>query len=201
MENTTHNTITHKSKVTREDRWKLNRHRSSLVWITGLPGSGKSTIAHELEHRLMQEGVRTFVLDGDNVRQGLCRDLGFSASDRKENLRRIGEVGKLFADAGILTIAAFASPYRADRLMVRRMFGEGDYIEVYLKCRLEVCESRDPKGMYRKARCGEIQNFTGVSDPYEPPENPEILLETDTLSVGESVARILHFLQEKELIR
>lgn len=201
MENTTPNTIPHKSKVTREDRWKLNRHRSSLVWITGLPGSGKSTIAHELEHRLMQEGVRTFVLDGDNVRQGLCRDLGFSASDRKENLRRIGEVGKLFADAGILTIAAFASPYRADRLMVRRMFGEGDYIEVYLKCRLEVCESRDPKGMYRKARRGEIQNFTGVSDPYEPPENPEILLETDTLSVGESVARILHFLQEKELIR
>lgn len=191
----------HKGKVSREDRWKHNEHRSSLIWITGLPGSGKSTIAHELEYKLFQKDVRTFVLDGDNVRQGLCRDLGFSASDRRENLRRVGEVARLFVDAGTLTIAAFASPYRADRLMVRQLFDEGNFIEVYLKCSLDVCELRDPKGLYGKARRGEIQNFTGVSDPYEPPDNPEIILETDKLSVEESVNIIIRFIKDRALIR
>ncbi len=194
------NTTPHEGKVKRKQRWKLNKHKSALVWLTGLPGSGKSTISHELEYRLFQRRIKTYVLDGDNVRQGLCKDLGFSAEDRRENLRRVGEAAWLFLDAGILTVAAFASPYRADRLMVRRMFGPGDFIEVYLKCDLKVCEARDPKGLYKKARSGEIKNFTGVSDPYEPPENPEIVLDTDRLSIEESVSKIMDYLGEKGLI-
>jgi adenylylsulfate kinase len=195
------NNITpHIGKVGKEQRCKLNNHGSALVWFTGLPGSGKSTISHELEYRLFQRGIKTYVLDGDNVRHGLCKDLGFSAEDRRENMRRVGEAARLFLDAGILTIGAFASPYGADRLMVRRMFGPGDFIEVYLKCDLKVCEARDPKGLYKKARSGEIKNFTGVSDPYEPPENPEIVLETDRLSVEESVSKIMDYLGEKDLI-
>ncbi|MFA4917834.1 MAG: adenylyl-sulfate kinase [Thermodesulfovibrionales bacterium] len=195
------NNITpHKGKIGKKDRWRMNGHKTALVWLTGLPGSGKSTISHELEYRLFQRRIKTYVLDGDNVRQGLCRDLGFSAEDRRENLRRLGEVSVLFLDAGILTVAAFASPYRADRFMVRRMFGPGDFIEVYLKCDLKVCEERDPKGLYKKARSGEIKNFTGVSDPYEPPENPEIVLDTDRLSIEESVSKIMDYLGEKGLL-
>jgi len=195
------NNITpHKGKIGKEDRWRMNGHKTALVWLTGLPGSGKSTISHELEYRLFQRRIKTYVLDGDNVRQGLCRDLGFSAEDRRENLRRVGEAAWLFLDAGILTVAAFASPYRADRFMVRRMFGPDDFIEVYLKCDLKVCEERDPKGLYKKARSGEIKNFTGVSDPYEPPENPEIVLDTDRLSVEESVSKIMDYLGEKGLL-
>jgi adenylylsulfate kinase len=178
----------------------MNGHKTALVWLTGLPGSGKSTISHELEYRLFQRRIRTYVLDGDNVRQGLCRDLGFSAEDRRENLRRVGEAARLFLDAGILTVAAFASPYRADRLMVRQMFGPGVFIEIYLRCDLKVCEARDPKGLYRKARSGEIKNFTGVSDPYEPPENPEIVLDTDGSSIEESVSKVMDYLGEKGLI-
>ncbi|MFA6056099.1 MAG: adenylyl-sulfate kinase, partial [Thermodesulfovibrionales bacterium] len=188
------NTTPHEGKVKRKQRWKLNKHKTALVWLTGLPGSGKSTISHELEYRLFQRRIKTYVLDGDNVRQGLCKDLGFSAEDRRENLRRVGEAAGLFLDAGILTVAAFASPYRADRFMVRRMFGPCDFIEVYLKCDLKVCEARDPKGLYKKARSGEIKNFTGVSDPYEPPENPEIVLDTDRLSIEESVSKIMDYL-------
>jgi adenylylsulfate kinase len=194
------NTTPHEGKVKRKQRWKLNKHKSALVWLTGLPGSGKSTISHELEYRLFQRRTKTYVLDGDNVRQGLCKDLDFSAEDRRENLRRVGEAARLFLDAGIVTVAAFASPYRADRLMVRQMFGPGDFIEVYLKCDLKVCEARDPKGLYKKARSGEIKNFTGVSDPYEPPENPEIVLDTDRLSIKESVSKIMDYLGEKGLI-
>jgi len=196
------NNITpHKGKIGKEDRWRINGHKTALVWFTGLPGSGKSTISHELEYRLFQQNVKTYVLDGDNVRHGLCRDLGFSAEDRRENMRRVGEAARLFLDAGILTIAAFASPYRADRLMVRRMFGPGDFIEVYLKCDLKVCEERDPKGLYKKARSGEIKNFTGVSDPYEPPEKPEITLETDRLNISDSLSRVIIFLKEKNIFR
>ena len=195
------NNITpHKGKIGKKDRWRMNGHKTALVWLTGLPGSGKSTISHELEYRLFQRRIKTYVLDGDNVRQGLCRDLGFSAEDRRENLRRLGEVSVLFLDAGILTVAAFASPYRADRFMVRRMFEPGHFIEVYLKCDLKVCEERDPKGLYKKARSGEIKNFTGVSDPYEPPENPEIVLDTDRSSIEESVSKIMDYLGEKGLI-
>ncbi|MEW6002432.1 MAG: adenylyl-sulfate kinase [Nitrospirota bacterium] len=187
-------------KVKKEDRWKMNKHRSSLILITGLPASGKSTIAHELEYRLFQQNVRAYVLDGDSVRKGLNKDLGFSASDRSENLRRAGEVSKLFIDAGIITIAAFASPYRSDRLKFRQLFNEGDFIEVYLKCDLTVCKSRDPKGLYRKASRREIQNFTGISDPYEAPDNPEIILETDKISVGEAVEQILIYLKKRGII-
>jgi adenylylsulfate kinase len=194
------NTTPHKGKVKSKQRWEMNNHKSVLVWLTGLPGSGKSTISHELEYRLFQRRIKTYVLDGDNVRQGLCRDLGFSAEDRRENLRRVGEAAWLFVDAGILTLAAFASPYREDRLMVRRMFEPGDFIEVYLKCDLKVCEARDPKGLYKKARSGEIKNFTGVSDPYEPPENPEIVLDTVGSSIEESVSKIMDYLLEKGLI-
>ena len=195
------NNITpHKGKVGREHRCKMSNHRSVLIWFTGLSGSGKSTISHELEYRLFQHKIRTYVLDGDNVRIGLCKDLGFSADDRRENLRRVGEVARLFIDAGTLTIASFASPYIADRLMVRQMFAPGDFIEVFLKCDLRVCEERDPKGLYKKARSGEIKNFTGISDPYEPPERAEIILETDKLSVEESLDKIVEYLRGKGLI-
>ena len=197
MEN---NIIPHKGKITKKNRWTLHNHKSVLIWFTGLSGSGKSTISHELEYRLFQRKIRTYVLDGDNVRKGLCNDLGFSADDRRENLRRVGEVARLFLDAGILTIASFASPYSADRLMVRQMFGPGDFIEVFLKCDLRVCEERDPKGLYKKARSGEIRNFTGISDPYEPPESAEIILETDKLSIGESLDKIMDYLRGTGLI-
>ena len=194
------NIFPHKGKITKKDRCALHDHRSVLIWFTGLSGSGKSTISHELEYRLFQRKIRTYVLDGDNVRKGLCNDLGFSAAGRRENLRRVGEVARLFLDAGILTIASFASPYSADRLMVRQMFGPGDFIEVFLKCDLRVCEERDPKGLYKKARSGEIRNFTGISDPYEPPESAEITLETDKLSIGESLDKIMDYLRGTGLI-
>ena len=194
------NTTRHEGKVKKTQRWELNNHKSVLVWFTGLPGSGKSTLSHELEYRLFHQNTKIYVLDGDNVRQGLCKDLGFSADDRRENLRRVGEVALLFVDAGILTIAAFASPYRADRRMVRQMFAPGDFTEVYLKCDVTVCEERDPKGLYKKARSGEIKNFTGISDPYEPPENPEIILETDRLNIDDSVDMIMGYLKKKKII-
>lgn len=192
--------IWHKGEINREHRWALNKHKSALIWITGLPASGKSSIAHALESTLIYNKIRAYVLDGDNIRHGLCKDLGFSSSDRRENIRRVGEVAKLFVDAGIVTIAAFASPYSHDRLMVREMFNKNDFIEVYLKCSLSVCESRDPKGHYRMARMGEIKNFTGISDPYEPPEDPEIILETDKLTIKESVKKIIEYLTAKQII-
>lgn len=192
--------VWHKGEINREHRWALNKHKSALIWITGLPASGKSSIAHMLESTLIYNKIRAYVLDGDNIRHGLCKDLGFSSSDRRENIRRVGEVAKLFVDAGIVTIAAFASPYSHDRLMVRELFNKNDFIEVYLKCDLSVCESRDPKGHYRMARMGEIKNFTGISDPYEPPENPEIILETDKLTIEESVKKIINYLTAKQII-
>ncbi|NWF98891.1 MAG: adenylyl-sulfate kinase [Nitrospirae bacterium] len=190
----------YKGKIDKKERWQLNNHKSVLIWFTGLPGSGKSTISHELEYLLFKNKIRTYVLDGDNIRRGLCKDLGFSAEDRRENLRRVGEVAKLFVDAGILTIASFASPYISDRKMIREMFGNEEFIEVYLKCDISICEKRDPKGLYKKARNGIIKNFTGVSDPYEAPEKPEILLETDKLTVEQSVKSVFDFLQEKQIL-
>ena len=192
----------HKRRITKADRWGSNKHKSALIWITGLSASGKSSIAIELEHRLFQRKIKTFVLDGDNVRHGLNKDLGFSPEDRKENLRRVGEVSKLLVDAGVITIAAFISPYALDRQRVRELFRRDneEFIEVHLKCALEVCESRDPKGLYKKARRGEIPDFTGISQPYETPENPEIIIETDRLGIEESVDKIITYLTEKRII-
>jgi adenylylsulfate kinase len=179
-----------------------NAHRSALVWVTGLSASGKSTIATELERMLFIDKINTFVLDGDNVRHGLCKDLGFAADDRRENLRRVGEVAKLLVDAGVLTLAAFISPYAADRNAIRALFDndESDFIEIYLKCELAVCEERDPKGLYKKARKGEIPFFTGISDPYEAPESPELIIETDRLTIDECVKKIADYLKTRKII-
>ncbi|MBZ0155146.1 MAG: adenylyl-sulfate kinase [Alphaproteobacteria bacterium] len=194
------NVVWHNGLITKKDRWALNKHKSALIWITGLSASGKSTIAHELESLLYEKGIRSYVLDGDNVRHGLNRNLGFSADDRKENLRRVGEVAKLFVDAGILTIASFISPYESDRNMIRTLFHEGEFIEVYLDCEMVICESRDPKGLYEKARKGEIEHFTGISDPYEIPANPEIVVNTGVLNVYESVEKIHSYMKSNGII-
>lgn len=191
----------HKPRITKKDRRKTYRHQSVLIWITGLSASGKSTIAVELEHRLFAKGIKTFVLDGDNVRHGLNKDLGFSPGDRKENLRRVGEVAKLLVEAGILTVAAFISPFASDREEIRQLFSSNEeFVEVYLKCDLAVCEARDPKGLYKKARRGEISDFTGISQPYEIPFDPAITVETDRLDIGESVDVIIAHLIKKGVI-
>ena len=187
-------------KVNREDREKLKGHKSFILWFTGLSGSGKTTLSREVEEALHKRGVHTYVLDGDNIRVGLNKDLGFSPEDRKENIRRIGEVAKLFVDAGIVVLTAFISPYREDRQFVRNLVKEGDFIEVYVKCPIEVCEQRDPKGLYKKARAGLIRNFTGIDDPYEEPQNPEIVVETDKMTIDQCVEKILSYLEEKKLI-
>lgn len=182
--------------VAREERTRRNRHRSFIIWLTGLSGSGKTTIARELERRLFDTGYQVMVLDGDNVRHGLNSDLGFSAADRAENIRRIGETAGLFVRAGMITIAAFISPYRDDRRRVRQLVPDSDFVEVYLDCSLEECERRDAKGLYLKARAGIIKNFTGIDAPYEQPDSPEITVNTEELSVAESTERLFHFLKE-----
>ena len=182
--------------VTARQREMLNGHCGCVVWLTGLSGAGKSTLAAELEGALFKLGRHTFVLDGDNIRQGLCSDLGFSPKDRAENIRRIGQVARLFADAGMICIAAFISPYRADRELARRIAPPGKFIEVYLNAPLEVCEKRDTKGLYARAHAGEIKEFTGISAPYEPPLKPEIELRTDKLGVDECVAKLLERLYQ-----
>ncbi|NIK74692.1 adenylylsulfate kinase [Thermonema lapsum] len=190
----------HQGRISLEDRHRRNKHKSGVIWLTGLPASGKSTLAYELEHRLFHAGMQVYVLDGDNIRHGLNRDLGFSAEDRRENLRRIAEVAKLFVEAGVITIAAFVSPYEQDRQDVRAIFDEDLYIEVYVKCPLEVCEQRDPKGLYEKARRQEIAHFTGVSAPYEPPSNPDLIIETHELSVEEGVNLILQEIKKRKWV-
>lgn len=190
----------HEASVTKADRQALNGHKSCILWFTGLSGSGKSTLANALAKALHQRQVRTFVLDGDNVRHGLNKDLGFSPEDRMENIRRIGEVAKLFVEAGIITLTAFISPYRSDREQVRALVEEGEFIEVYVKCDLATCEERDPKGLYRKARAGEITNFTGIDAPYEEPLNPEITIDTRKLSVEEAVNVLLMELLKRDII-
>ncbi len=177
--------------VTAAFRAARNRHTGAVVWFTGLSGSGKSTLAGLLERALFEQGKQVCVLDGDNLRRGLCSDLTFSPDDRKENIRRAGEVAKLFAEAGLICIAAFISPYRSERELARGIAPEGKFLEVYLNAPLEVCEQRDPKGLYVKARSGEIKNFTGVSAPYEPPRKPDLELRTDLLSINECVALVL----------
>lgn len=194
------NVIWHHATVTRGQREKMNLHRSKLLWFTGLSGSGKSTLAHALEERLHQRGCRTYVFDGDNVRHGLCRDLGFGIEDRTENIRRIGEMSKLFVDAGIIALTAFISPIRIDRENVRRLFQVGDFIEVYVKASIDTCESRDVKGLYKKARAGEIPNFTGISSPYEVPENPEIVIDTENRGIDECIDFLVKSLESLDVI-
>lgn len=185
-----------RGKITPQERARQNQHSGCVVWLTGLSAAGKSTIATELERELFSRGKHAWVLDGDNIRHGLCSDLGFSPEDRKENIRRIGEVAKLFAEAGFVCITAFISPYRSDRELARRIAPEGKFIEIYLNVPLEVCEQRDPKGLYAKARAGEIKDFTGISAPYEPPLQPELELHTDTLTLAECVSVILERLKQ-----
>jgi adenylylsulfate kinase len=188
------------SSILCADRHLLNGHRSALVWFTGLSGSGKSTLAHALEERLYQLGVRSYVLDGDNIRCGLNKNLGLSPEDRKENIRRIAEVAKLMVDAGILILAAFIAPYRESREFIRRLMTDVPYYECYVKCSLEKCESRDPKGLYKKARAGEITNMTGISAPYEAPEFPDSIIETDKYSKDECLNQLIRFLADKKII-
>jgi len=189
--------VWHHATVTRDRRERLNRHRAVVVWFTGLSGAGKSTLAHAVEEALHRHVHRTFVLDGDNVRHGLCADLGFSPADRRENLRRVGEMAKLFVEAGVITLTAFISPIQADREQVRQIIGADNFVEVYVSCPLEVCEQRDIKGMYRRARAGEIKDFTGLSAPYEPPETPDLALDTSRASLAESVRLVLTLLHSR----
>ncbi|MGD8912017.1 MAG: adenylyl-sulfate kinase [Candidatus Thiodiazotropha sp.] len=194
------NVFLHHATVTRKCREKMNLHRARLLWFTGLSGSGKSTLAHALEERLHQRDCRTYVFDGDNVRHGLCRDLGFGINDRTENIRRIGEMSKLFVDAGLIALTAFISPIRKDRETVRRLFQANDFIEVYVKASIDTCESRDVKGLYKRARAGEIPNFTGISSPYEEPENPEIIIDTENREINECVDFLLESLVSLNVI-
>ena len=194
------NVFWHQGQVARADRADRNRHKSFVLWFTGLSGAGKSTLAHAVEAELFRCGHQVMVLDGDNVRHGLCSDLGFSEEDRHENLRRIGEVSKLFVEAGVIVLAAFVSPYRSDRDRVRSMLPHGDFLEVYCKCGLETCEARDPKGLYARARRGEVKNFTGISAPYEEPQRPELIVETDKESISGEVDKAMEVLRNMGLV-
>lgn len=194
------NVVKHRATVTRGRREKLNRHKSVIIWFTGLSGSGKSTIAHVVEEELHQAGCRTFVFDGDNVRHGLCANLNFSEEDRHENIRRIGEMAKLFLEAGVIALTAFITPFRVDRERVRALVSENDLIEIFCDSPLSVCEERDVKGLYKKARAGEIKNYTGISSPYEKPENPDLVLDTARYSIEENVEKVLSLLKERHII-
>jgi adenylylsulfate kinase len=196
MNNKSSDTVWHHATVTRARREQLNGHKSVIVWFTGLSGSGKSTLAHAVEERLHQLSCRTFVFDGDNVRHGLCGDLSFSEGDRKENIRRIGEMAKLFVEAGVIALTAFISPFRADRLKVRNLTAPGEFIEIFCRCPIEVCEQRDVKGLYRRARAGEIRDFTGISSPYEEPENPELAVDTGSMPLDQCVDQVIGYLQD-----
>ncbi|SDI13382.1 adenylyl-sulfate kinase [Alteribacillus bidgolensis] len=190
----------HSGHVQKKNRQTLTKNKSAVLWFTGLSGSGKSTLAVEVEKKLFDAGVLSYRLDGDNIRYGLNKDLSFRPEDRKENIRRIGEVSKLFVDAGILTLVSFISPYQTDRNMVRALLEKDEFIEIYVKCDLSECEKRDPKGLYKKARNGEIGQFTGIHSPYEEPDQPEIIVETDKQSVNESTQQIMKFLKKNNYI-
>ncbi len=200
MTNNNNNVVWHHATVTRSRREQLNGHKGAILWFTGLSGSGKSTVAHAVEERLHQSGCRTFVFDGDNVRHGLCGDLGFSQKDRSENIRRIGEMVKLFLEAGVIVLTAFISPIRKDRERVRSLVPAGDFIEIYCRCPLDVCESRDVKGLYHRARSGEVKEFTGISSPYEMPEKPELVLDTNVWSLDECASKIMALLSQRGII-
>ena len=191
------NVVRHRATVNRKRREQQNKHKSVIIWFTGLSGSGKSTLAHAVEEELHQAGCRTFVFDGDNVRYGLCANLGFSEEDRHENIRRIGEMSKLFIEAGVIALTAFISPFKIDRERVRALVSENDLIEIFCDSPLSVCEERDVKGLYKKARAGEIKNYTGVSSPYEKPEHPDLVLDTAGESVEANVKKVLRFLEER----
>jgi len=195
------NIIYHQASVTRDRRNQSNHHKSTVIWFTGLSGAGKSTLAHVLEEKLFNMGCSTYVLDGDNVRHGLSSNLDFSDHDRKENIRRIGEVSKLMLEAGVIVMTAFISPFREDRSEVRKLIPQGDFIEIYCKASLVVCERRDVKGLYKRARAGEIKNYTGIDSPYEAPKNPELIIDTDKESLEESVSKIYSFLELKGIFK
>lgn len=195
------NVTWHDHTVTKEERSKLNGHKGAVLWFTGLSACGKSTVANTVDHLLHSQGKHSYVLDGDNIRMGLNKNLKFSAEDRAENIRRIGEVAKLFAHAGNFTLTAFISPYRADRDKVRALLGPGEFIEIYVNASLETCEKRDPKGLYKKARAGEIPNFTGISDPYEAPEHPELVLDADHKGIDELANEVIAYLDKNGYFR
>lgn len=200
MNEKTENIVWHETAVTKRERRNKNGHQSFILWFTGLSASGKSSVANALSHSLFEQGKQVYVLDGDNVRHGLNHDLGFKEEDRKENIRRIGEVSKLFIDSGQIVLTAFISPYREDRALVRNLVETDEFIEVYVHCSLEECEKRDPKGLYKKARNEEITHFTGISAPYEAPEKPEVVLDTEKHSIEECVEYLLTVLNQKQLI-
>lgn len=193
------NVTWHLGEVDREKREALNGHKGVVLWFTGLSGSGKSTLANRVEAILHERGCHTYILDGDNIRHGLNSNLGFSDEDRQESIRRIGEVSRLFSDAGILTLTAFISPFRSDRATVRELIGDR-FVEIHVQASVEVCESRDPKGLYKKARAGEIAEFTGISSPYEAPENPEVVMDTGELSLEDSAAKVIDYLTTSGMV-
>ena len=195
------NIVWHEASVDRQARASQRGHSSSILWFTGLSGSGKSTLANAVNAALFERGLATYVLDGDNIRHGLCKDLGFSDADREENIRRIGEVAKLFLDAGVIVLTAFVSPFRADREKARALVADGDFLEIHCAADLAVCESRDPKGLYAKARAGQIKEFTGISSPYEAPEKPELCLDTGAQNLEQCVAAVINLLEERGVLK
>ena len=195
------NTVWHHATISRTDREKQHGHKSVILWFTGLSGSGKSTLAHAVEAQLYKMGVSTFVLDGDNVRHGLCSDLGFNDDDRVENIRRIGELGKLMSEAGVIVLTAFISPFKKDRSTARKLVPHGDFLEVYCKCPIDTCESRDVKGLYKKARAGEIPFFTGIGSAYEEPEKPELVVNTKEQALEDSVSSVIQLLKQRLVIK
>jgi adenylylsulfate kinase len=189
----------HEHSVSKAERWQLSGHKGVMLWFTGLSASGKSTVANTVDHKLHSQGKRTFVLDGDNIRMGLNKNLGFSAEDRAENIRRIGEVGKLFVSSGVITSTAFISPYRRDRDAVRALLEPGEFIEIFMDTPIEICEQRDPKGLYKKARAGQLKGFTGIDDPYEAPEKPELVLDGGKKSIDDLADEVIAFLNERKI--
>ncbi|RLS58087.1 MAG: adenylyl-sulfate kinase [Planctomycetota bacterium] len=190
----------HDHRVSSADRQTLNGHKVAVLWFTGLSAAGKSTVANTVDHKLHARGIHTYILDGDNIRMGLNKNLGFNDADRTENIRRIGEVAKLFSDAGLIALTAFISPFKADRDQVRSLFKNGEFHEIYVNASLETCEKRDPKGLYKKARAGEMKNFTGIDSPYEAPENPELVLDANTRSIDELADDVIAYLASKGLL-
>ena len=201
MKKKSKNVVWQQQTVSRKQRESLNKHRGAILWFTGLSGAGKSTISSSVEAALHERGILTMVLDGDNIRHGLCSDLGFSETDRQENIRRIGETAKLFMESGVVILTAFISPFRSDRQIARGLVNEEDFSEIYIECPLEVCEDRDIKGLYKKARNGEINNFTGISSPYEVPENASLTVNTDDLSVEECVEKVIKYCEQQDIIQ